>query len=121
MTETAAAPDPAADEAGQAIAGVQAHLDRGDPLLAYDLAQGALARWPGHVRLRQLQGLALARSGDVARAHALFSSLEAQGHGDAETLGMLARTAKDLCLREPAGAARAAHFARALALYGRAY
>ncbi len=121
MTETAAAPDPAADEAGEAIAGVQAHLDRGDPLLAYDLAQGALARWPGHVRLRQLQGLALARSGDVARAHALFSSLEAQGHGDAETLGMLARTAKDLGLREPAGAARAAHFARALALYGRAY
>ncbi len=67
MTETAAAPDPAADEAGEAIAGVQAHLDRGDPLLAYDLAQGALARWPGHVRLRQLQGLALARSGDEAK------------------------------------------------------
>lgn len=118
MADPTAAPDPAADEA---VPGVQAHLDRGDPLLAYDLAQGALARFPGHVRLRQLQGLALARAGDVARAHAAFSALESEGHGDAETLGMLARTAKDLGLREPAGAARIAHFTRAYRLYERAY
>lgn len=110
--------DPAEAEA---VAAVQAHLDRGDPLIAYDLAQGALARSPGHVRLRQLQGLALARSGDVARAHSAFSALEGEGHGDAETLGMLARTAKDLGLREPAGAARTAHFTRAFGLYERAY
>jgi tetratricopeptide (TPR) repeat protein len=121
MTEPIATAEPAEAEAGAAAAGVQAHLDRGDPLLAYDLAQGALARWPGHVRLRQLQGLALARAGDVARAHGVFSALEAEGHGDAETLGMLARTAKDLGLREPAGAARTAHFTRAFGLYERAY
>ncbi len=121
MNDPISAPDPAADEAGKAVSGVQAHLDRGDPLLAYDLAQGALARFPGHVRLRQLQGLALARAGDVARAHGVFSALEGEGHGDAETLGMLARTAKDLGLREPAGAARIAHFTRAFGLYERAY
>lgn len=121
MTDPTPAPDPAAAEAGTAVSGVQAHLDRGDPLLAYDLAQGSLARFPGHVRLRQLQGLALARAGDVARAHGVFSALEAEGHGDAETLGMLARTAKDLGLREPAGAARIAHFTRAFGLYERAY
>jgi hypothetical protein len=56
------------------------------------------------------------RAAARARAHD-----EAEGHGDAETLGMLARTAKDLGLREPAGAARTAHFTRAFGLYERAY
>ncbi len=72
MADPTTPTDPAEAEA---VAAVQAHLDRGDPLIAYDLAQGALARSPGHVRLRQLQGLALARSGDVARAHSAFSAL----------------------------------------------
>jgi len=47
------------------------------------------------VRLRQLQGLALARSGAWERASAILDALVRQGCNDVETLGMLARTYKD--------------------------
>ncbi len=73
-------------------------LHQGEPILAYNAAQSGLMRWPGHVRLRQLQALALARSGDVERANLLLAQLADEGQGDAETLGMLARTHKDLAL-----------------------
>ncbi len=47
------------------------------------------------VRLRQLQGLALARSGALERASEILEQLRAEKHADEETLGMLARTYKD--------------------------
>src|SRR5258708_2911493 len=40
-------------------------LRLGEPLLAYDLIDEGLALFPGDPRLRQLQALALARSGDA--------------------------------------------------------
>jgi tetratricopeptide (TPR) repeat protein len=104
-----------------AVAAAEGLLDRGEPLLAYDRAQAGLELWPGHTRLRQLQGLALARSGDVERANEVLGTLAREGKGDAETLGMLARTCKDLGLRAPAGAHRAAHLEEAFRLYERAY
>ena len=47
-------------------------LRQGEPLLAYDVVSEALAKWPDDVRLRQLQGLALARSGATERANAIL-------------------------------------------------
>lgn len=96
-------------------------LHRGEPVLAYDAAQSGLLHWPDHVRLRQLQGLALARSGDVERANRLLAELADEGHGDAETLGMLARTHKDLALAARDPAARSRHLKAGFLLYSRAF
>lgn len=114
-------PDEPHDSPEAAAAAAEGHLRRGEPLLACNEAQSGLARWPEHVRLRQLQGLALARSGDVGRANALLAKLADEGHADAETLGMLARTHKDLAAaaKDPAG--RAFHLGAAFALYARAF
>ena len=74
----------------------EALLKRGEPLLAYDVISDGLKQYGGDVRLRQLQGLALARSGATERAQGLLEQLKKEGHGNEETLGMLARTYKDL-------------------------
>ena len=50
-------------------------LGQGEPLLAYDVVSEALAKWPEDIRLRQLQGLALARSGATERANAILETL----------------------------------------------
>ena len=41
-------------------------LKQGEPLLAYDVVSEGVKNYPKDVRLRQLQGLALARSGATA-------------------------------------------------------
>lgn len=103
------------------IASAEQLLNRGEPLLAYNVVQAGRSRWPEAVRLRQLEALALARSGDVERAHALLEALAAQGGDEAETLGMLARTHKDLALRATDAAVRAGHLQAGFALYERAF
>ena len=80
------------DQADTIAAAAERQLRHGEPLTAYNTLQPALDRWPGHLRLRQLQGLALARGGDVGRANAILAALAAEGHRDGETLGLLART-----------------------------
>jgi MAP3K TRAFs-binding domain/Adenylate and Guanylate cyclase catalytic domain len=104
-----------------AIAATQAHLERGEALAAYNEAQEGLASWPGHPRLRQLQALALARSGDTARANAMLQELAREGVDDAETLGVLARTHKDLALDANGVAVDRDHLDAAFGLYRRAY
>src|SRR5438128_563606 len=95
------------------------HLRQGEPLAAYNAAQTGLDQAPDHVRLRQLRALALARSGDVERANAELAALMAQGVEDAETLGMLARTHKDLALRSGPGGGE--HLRAAFDLYDKAW
>jgi hypothetical protein len=71
-------------------------LAQGEPLLAYDVVSAGLGIWPKDVRLRQLQSLALSRSGATERANAVLENLRReQGTGE-ETLGMLGRTHKEL-------------------------
>jgi tetratricopeptide (TPR) repeat protein len=117
--------DPAAHESAAtpavAVALAEEHLHRGEPVLAYNAAQSGLIQWPGHVRLRQLQGLALARSGDVEGANLLLMQLTEEGHGDAETLGMLARTHKDLALAATNDATRGQRLEAGFRLYARAF
>jgi len=110
-----------ADAPDAAVAIAEGHLHRGEPVLAYNAAQSSLLRWPGHVRLRQLQSLALARSGDVEGANRLLTELAREGHGDAETLGMLARTHKDLAVSAKDGERRTPHLQSGLRLYARAF
>src|SRR5262249_27634003 len=68
------------------------------PMLANEVAAEGLQRWPEDLRLRQLQGLALARSGATERAHRILADLAQEGHADEETYGLLAHTYKDLGL-----------------------
>src|SRR6184192_4754263 len=66
-------------------------LAHGEPLLAYDVVTAGLATWPKDTRLRQLQGLALARSGATDRANAILEDLRHEAQPPEETLGMLGR------------------------------
>ena len=68
-------------------------------LLAHDVLSEGLTHWPTNARLRQLQALALARSGATKRANRILIQLLEEGHHDEETLGLLARTHKDLWAR----------------------
>jgi hypothetical protein len=96
-------------------------LRMGEPLLAYNAVQQALEDGHDGFRLHQLKGLALARSGDVARANSELAALRAAGHNDGETLGLLARTHKDLALAAAAGALRERHLAAAFEIYDSGY
>jgi class 3 adenylate cyclase len=71
-------------------------LKLGEPLLAYDILTEGLKANPADVALRQLLALALARSGATQRSNSILTQLRAEGHRDEETLGILARTHKDL-------------------------
>ena len=113
--------DDSPDTLEAAVALAERHLQQGEPILAYNAAQDGLAQWPQQLRLRQLQALALARSGDVERANRLLAQLADEGCGDAETLGMLARTHKDLALAAPDAALRAHHLEAGFQLYARAF
>jgi class 3 adenylate cyclase len=93
----------------------------GEPLLLYDVASDGLQFWPGDVRLRQLQALALANSGATGRANSLLQALRDEGHLDEETLGMLGRTYKDLWSRATDPEQRAAHLRHAFDTYDDAY
>jgi class 3 adenylate cyclase len=85
-------------------------LKLGEPLLAYDVAAEGARLFPDNVRLRQLLALALARSGAAESASVVLQTLYKEGHRDEETLGLLARTYKDL-----------PNFQRAFELYSAAY
>jgi hypothetical protein len=92
-------------------------LKQGAPLVAFDAADAGLRRFPGDPRLRQLLALALARSGATRHANGLLHALVAEGHTDEETLGMLARTYKDLWSKETKSEVRRRHLGEAFRWY----
>jgi len=96
-------------------------LHMGEPLLAYNAIQRVLTIAPANVRLRQLKGLALARSGALLRANQELASLRDAGLTDGETLGLLARTHKDLGLAASDAAGRSQHLAAAYDIYSSGY
>lgn len=96
-------------------------LAQGEPLLAYDVVSAGLKIWPDDLRLRQLQGLALSRSGATERANAILESLRREGENEEETLGMLGRTYKDLAGIAATGKQRKEFLKRAAKIYGEAY
>ena len=96
-------------------------LQQGEPLLAFDVVQEALAIFAGDVRLRQLQGLALARSGASKRANEILEGLRREGRADEETLGMLGRTYKDLAAQAETDHESAEFLRHAADIYTQAY
>jgi tetratricopeptide (TPR) repeat protein len=96
-------------------------LATGEPILALDMVDAAVARWPTDLALLQLRALALAKSGALERAAELLRTLLDAGHRDGETLGLLGGRLKELAEREPPGRARERVRREALDAYGEAY
>ena len=109
------------EEVATAAADAEELLRSGEPLLAYDAIQQSLEKWPEDRRLRQLRGLALARSGAVRRANEELLALREEGCEDGETLGLLARTHKDLALASSPGPDRDQHLKAAFDIYSAGY
>jgi class 3 adenylate cyclase len=95
-------------------------LKIGEPLLAYDVAKQGLEYFASSVRLRQLLGLSLARSGAGNEARAILTQLYTEGNEDEETLGLLARSYKDMAEAQTDSEKRLS-FQRAKDFYARAY
>lgn len=100
---------------------VVAALQAGAPLQAYDLATTALGHFPADVPLRQLLMSALVRSGAPREAQRLAAGLVSEGHADEETLGLLARTYKDLAASTDDAREARRHLDLALECYQRAF
>jgi class 3 adenylate cyclase len=110
-----------AGELTEIVSRAEKFLAQGEPLLAYDLISEGLTKSPQNVRLRQLQGLALARSGATQRANIILQRLRNENQADEETLGMLGRTFKDLAATAQNQSDRATFLKRAAEIYGTAY
>jgi len=96
-------------------------LKLGEPLLAYDVVAEGITNSPNDVRLRQLLALALARSGAIESANKVLTVLYQEGHRDEETLGLLARTHKNMALETTDPGEAAQHFRLAYQFYALAY
>jgi len=96
-------------------------LRKGAPFQASEVVSEGLKLWPEDLRLRQLQGLALARSGATEQANAILRQLYQEGNRDGETLGILARTHMDFWSRAEDPAEKAAQLHNAHRLYHQGY
>ena len=96
-------------------------LRLGEPLFAYDVFCEGLERAPGDLRMQQLKGLALARSGATRLAANLLSELDEEGQVDEETSGLLARVERDWGVKASTAAERDDYYRRALKRYARAF
>jgi len=73
--------------------------EKGEALLAFDVSSEGLKYWAKDKELRHVKALALARMGSTEPARDLLLQIRNEGHDDEESLGLLARTYKDLWLR----------------------
>jgi class 3 adenylate cyclase/tetratricopeptide (TPR) repeat protein len=96
-------------------------LKLGEPLLAYDAVAEGMKSFPQDLRLRQLLALALARSGAAGPANLALNRLFEDGYRDEETLGLLARTYKDLAREEQDVSKATAHLRQAFEFYSQAF
>ncbi|MCA1555504.1 MAG: DUF4071 domain-containing protein [Acidobacteria bacterium] len=90
-------------------------------ILAYDVVSEGRKFHAGDVRLRQLQALALSRLGVSDRANKLLRALYDEGQRDEETLGLLARTHKDLWAQATDEGERAEQLQSSYRFYEEAY
>jgi len=96
-------------------------LELGEPLLAYDVTAESIKHRPKDVRTRQLLALALARSGAPGAANTLLEELAREGYRDEETLGLLARTHKDLASEAADVHEAGSHLRQAYDYYAQAF
>ena len=100
---------------------VDAALKLGESFLAYDIANEGLAYFPDQVRLLQLKALSLARTGTTSGANDILEELRKQGHDDEETMGILARTHKDLWMLSSTEEEADYHLLQSLGFYLEGY
>lgn len=100
---------------------VDSALKLGEAFTAFDMADEGLTTFKGDLRLIQLQALALARTGATKRANEILEQLRSSGHGDEETLGILARTHKDFWQISTDPAEKERHLKLSFELYADAY
>ncbi len=93
----------------------------GEMILAYDVVSEGRKFHGGEMRLRQLQALALSRLGATERANQLLRALYDEGQRDEETLGLLARTHKDLWAQATDDGERAEQLQSSYRFYAEAY
>ncbi len=96
-------------------------LKLGEPLVGYDVVAEGMKSFPQDLRLRQLLALALARSGAPLPANNVLQQLYQDGYRDEETLGLLARTHKDLAREEEDVPKANQHRRRAYEFYAQGY
>ncbi len=103
---------------------MRALLDAVDDLLArglvpraYDLLESIRGRAGAGAPILRRKALALARLGRVRQAQSLLSGLYARGDRSPETLGILARTHKDLWKASPPGRRRLRHLRTSRDIY----
>jgi len=95
----------------------QEALHKGSPLVAYDIFSTALKYDPHNVRMRAMLALTLVETGAVEKAAAILKALYATGKADSDTIGILARTFKDLAWKLKS----ASHMGKAYRLYLEGY
>lgn len=103
------------------IAIAERALSLGEPLLAYDVCRTGLSGSPDHVGLRQLEALALARSGATEHARELLEGLYHSESRDPKTTAMLARILKDQALQVALNPGSESRLGQSLRLYMEAY
>ena len=96
-------------------------LSLGEPLVAYDVVDEGRKRWPDDFRLRQLEALALIRSGAPRAAIDVLKELKREKHSDEETLGLLARAYKDCYFQSTNDVERRRFLSQAEIEYQQAY
>jgi class 3 adenylate cyclase/tetratricopeptide (TPR) repeat protein len=96
-------------------------LKTGSPLQAYDTLAEGLKHFPADVRLLQLSALSLARSGASELARQILERLASDRNDDEETLGLLARTYKDLAATSTDSSNRQQYLQKAFRCYFDAY
>lgn len=96
-------------------------LRQGHPLLAYDAIRRAGEHADSSIRLKQLLALALARSGAAEEARRVAFSLFEGGARDEETLGIIARSEKDLARVARTGQESREHLEQSFRAYEMAY
>jgi class 3 adenylate cyclase len=96
-------------------------LQLGEPLLAYDVVSEGLKSLPADASLRRLLALALARSGAPYPANLVLTELYREGHRDEESVGLLARTHKDLAAEADNAIERRNQLRKAFRFYLEAY
>lgn len=93
----------------------------GEMILASDVVSEGRKFHAGNVRLCQLQALALSRLGASGRANQLLRARYDEGQRDEETLGLLARTDKDLWAQTTNDGERAEQLQSSYRFYEEAY
>src|SRR3954449_10897165 len=87
---------------------------RGEMLMAFDLAERALAEQPDDLWLKHRAVLALARAGSTGEAARHFADYGLSGVEDEDIAALEARIAKDLAIEHGGGFARAAELYEAI-------